>query len=157
MRALKLGETVQKLAATGEQLNVLSQNAAVTVVALCVAQLNLHPDEWTNIKVQVQEAYKLADALKLKKDQLPAQIRDVMEQMRGKSRGGPASSTAQDVASQAGSVASDAKVSKQSEDVDTEKAVDKKQRGGRGRGRGGASGRGAKASPGVRRTGKRAP
>ena len=154
---LKLQPVGDKLLADAEHLAQQVKDASILLITLCVAQLFLNPSEWTNIKAQVQEAYKLADVYKLKRDFIPPAVKDTMEQMKGS--GGKKSDTGSlvDGSSQAGSVAGDdakaTQIELEGEDEDDEMpaAEKKKGRGRGGRGRGRAEAGKATAKPANRR------
>ena len=159
---LKLQPVGDKLLADAEHLARQVKDASILLITLCVAQLFLNPSEWSNIRAQVQEAYKLADVYKLKRDSIPPAVKDIMEQMKSggkKSEGG----SAVDGSSQAGSAAGeDSKATQiemeneEEEDDDMPPAENNKGRGRGGRGRGRAAGAGkANAKANRRATSKR--
>ena len=68
------------------KLKESGETTSVIVLCMCVAQLKLHPEEWTNINKQVQEAYKLSESMKLRKDKIPSLLKDTMESLRRKDK-----------------------------------------------------------------------
>ena len=144
--ALKLQEKWAALEPFTTSLRAKCREVAVILFLMCVGQLFLHPDQWTNIGKQIAEAYKLADSLKLKKEAIPLVVRDAMEVMKKKKPDTPL-----DAPSQGGEDASQAGSRRSVSDAPSPKGS----RGGaRGRGRGGRKGAAPKA-PAVRQTGKK--
>ena len=83
MLAYKLHEKWNKVLRQDEILRKKGKEAALLIVAMCVAQLNLNPDErGADLGKAVQEAYKLADSLKLEKECIPKAVREAMDNMK---------------------------------------------------------------------------
>ena len=158
MEKLKAEQEWTSLTQAADLLAQDGRMASILIVCLCVAQLSLCPGEWTNISKQVQEAYKLADALKLKREHIPDLVRAAMEEMKlsGKKSAAPPAgeASADDAATQLVPVDDE-----EPEEMDGQEAVAPKRRGRGGGAKG--SGRAPKPKPkaakaaAVRRSNKR--
>ena len=64
-------------------LQKLMKQAATMMLTLCIGQLAVDPDENPRaLAKQVQDAYKLADSLNVKKDAIPPVMREVLEGLK---------------------------------------------------------------------------